>query len=73
LPRDRPPRSTANDYFCRWTKDGTLDRLHHVLYAEAPETGGTKASPSAAIIDSQSVKSAEKAGFRSIRTAMMRG
>jgi transposase len=29
LPRDLPPRSTVNDYFRRWTKEGTLDRLHH--------------------------------------------
>ena len=35
LPRDLPPRSTVNDYFRRWTDDGTLDRLHHALYAES--------------------------------------
>src|SRR5450432_4368038 len=62
LPRDLPPRSTGNDYFRRWTDDGTLDRLHHALYAECRELAEREASPSAAIIDSQSVKSAEKGG-----------
>ena len=72
LPKDLPPRSTVNDYFCRWASDGTLDRLHHALYAACRDQAGREASPSAAIIDSQSVKSAEKGGARSIRTAMMR-
>jgi transposase len=62
LPRDLPPRSTVNDYFRRWTDDGTLDRLHHALYTECRDLAQREASPSAAIIDSQSVKSAEKGG-----------
>ena len=62
LPRDLPPRSTVNDYFRRWTDDGTLDRLHHALYAECRALAEREAGPSAAIIDSQSVKSAEKGG-----------
>ena len=70
LPRDLPPRSSVNDYFRRWDEDGTLDRIHHKLYVECRELAERDSSPSAAIIDSQSVKSAEKAGFRSIRTAM---
>ena len=32
IPKDLPPRSTVNHYFCRWQHDGTLDRLHHALY-----------------------------------------
>ena len=63
LPRDLPPRSTVNDYFRRWTDDGTLDRLHHALYTECRDLAEREASPSAAIIDSQSVKSAEKGGI----------
>jgi len=62
LPRDFPPRSTVNDYFRRWTEDGTLDRIHHGLYVQCREKAGRQASPTAAIIDSQSVKSAEKGG-----------
>ena len=72
LPKDLPPRSTVNDYFRRWDDDGTLDRIHHALYIQCRELAERKASPTAAIIDSQSVKSAEKGGSRLIRPAMMR-
>jgi transposase len=61
IPKDLPPRSTVNHYFCRWQDDGTLDRLHHALYVLCRERADRAASPTAAIIDSQSVKSAEKA------------
>jgi len=60
LPTDLPPRSTVNDYFHRWDDDGTLARIHHALYVQCREQAGREASPTAAIIDSQSVKSAEK-------------
>jgi transposase len=72
LPKDLPPRSTVHDYFDLWSWDGTLDRIHHVLYEKCREQAGREASPTAAIIDSQSVKSAEKGGPRSIRTGMTR-
>jgi transposase len=62
LPKDLPPRTTVNDYFRRWSEDGTLDRIHHTLYVLCRELAGREASPTAAIIDSQSVKSAEKGG-----------
>src|ERR1019366_6157120 len=42
--------------------DGTLDRIHYALYEKCREQAGREASPTAAIIDSQSVKSAEKGG-----------
>ena len=71
LPKDLPPRSTVNHYFCRWQYDGTLDRLHHALYVRCREQATRQASPTAAIIDSQSVKSAEKGGVGSIRRALM--
>ena len=72
VPKDLPPRSTLFDYFDLWSYDGTLDRIHHALYLECRENGEREASPTAAIIDSQSVKSAEKGGPASIRMAMMR-
>ncbi len=63
LPKDSPPRSTVNVYFCWWSYDGTLDRMHHALYVKCREMAGRESSLTAAIIDSQSVKSAEKGGL----------
>jgi transposase len=72
VPKDLPPRSTLFDYFDLWSWDGTLGRIHHALYVECREREDREASPTAAIIDSQSVKSAEKGGRASIRMATMR-
>lgn len=66
IPKDLPPRSTINHYFCRWQHDGTLARLHHALYVRCREQAEREASPTAGIIDSQSVKGAEKGGRRLI-------
>ena len=63
IPNNLPPRSTLFDYLDLWSYDGTLDRIHHALYVECREQGDRDASPTAAIIDSQSVKSAEKGGL----------
>jgi transposase len=73
IPKDFPPRSTLFGYFQRWEWDGTLDRVHQTLYQRCREQAGRTASPTAAIIDSQSVKSAEKGGPRLTRTAMTAG
>src|SRR5437016_3754292 len=70
--KDLPARSTLFDYLDLWSWDGTLDRIHHALYVECREQSEREASPTAAIIDSQSVKSAEKGGPGSTRLAMMR-
>src|SRR3990167_10765126 len=72
LPKDLPPKSTAHYYFMLWDWDGTLDRIHHMLYVAVREQAGREASPSVAIIDSQSGKAAQKGGLRSIRRATMR-
>jgi transposase len=69
IPKDLPPRSTVNGYFTLWDYDGTLDRIHHALYVKCREKAGREPSPTAAIIDSQSVKSAEKGGRASIPMA----
>jgi transposase len=60
--RAMPPRSSVYDYFDLWTYDGTLGRIHHALYEQCRDREQREASPTAAIIDSQSVKSAEKGG-----------
>jgi transposase len=72
LPKDLPPRSTVHDDFVRWQCDGTLPRLHHALYEQARELAGKEASPTTAIVDSQSVKGAERGAAGSIRWATMR-
>ena len=69
IPKDLPPRSTVHDYLELWSWDGTLDRIHELLYVKCREAASREASPTAAIIDSQSVKSAEKGALRSIRRA----
>ncbi len=61
IPKDLPPRSTVSGYFSLWDYDGTLDRIHHSLYVKCRGQAGRDASPTAAIIDSQSVKSADQA------------
>jgi transposase len=66
IPKDLPPRSTLYDYFDLWSWDGTLDAIHHDLYVRCRAAVSRAASPTAAVIDSQSVKSAEKGGPRSI-------
>lgn len=72
LPKDLPPRSTVHEYLQLWEWDGTLARLHHALSVQARELAGKEASPTVAIIDSQSVKGAEKGGPGLTRRATTR-
>ena len=72
LPNDLPPKSTAHFYFMLWDWDGRLERIHHALYVAVREQVGREASPTAAIIDSQSGKAAQKGALRSTRRASMR-
>ena len=72
LPKDLPPKSTVYDYLDLWDWDGTLERIHHTLYVAVREREGREASPTAAIIDSQSVKGAQKGALRSTLRATMR-
>ena len=72
IPRDLPPRSTLYDYFDLWGWDGTLERIHETLYVKCREAAAREASPTAGIIDSQSVKSAEKGGSASTLRATTR-
>src|ERR687891_487290 len=72
LPKDLPPKSTVHGYLTLWAWDGTLRRLHHALFVQARERAGREASPTVAIIDSQSVKGAEKGALASIRRVTTR-
>ena len=72
LPKDLPPKSTVHDYFVEWQCDGTLLRIHHALYMQTRELAGKEASPTTTIVDSQSVKGAEKGGRAAIPLATTR-
>ena len=72
LPKEFPPRSTVFDYFGLWQADGTLRRIQAALYVKCRAQQDRASSPTACIIDSQSVKGAEKGGGRLIGRALTR-
>src|SRR5215831_313178 len=59
LPCDFPPWQTVYGYFAAWRDDGTLARLHARLRAQARTAAGRQPQPTAAVIDSQSVRAAD--------------
>jgi transposase len=62
IPGDLPHWNSVWGYFYRWRKDGTWQRIHDTLRGDLRETAGREREPSAAIIDSQSVKGTELTG-----------
>ncbi len=64
IPKDLPPKSTAFGYVSRWRDEGLFGRINHHLVMADRERVGREASPTAAVLDSQSVKTTESGGPR---------
>jgi transposase len=59
LPREFPPPGTVYWWFAKWAADGTLQQLHNVLREQVRVRAGRQPTPTAAIVDSQSVRAAD--------------
>jgi len=62
LPHDFPPHGDVWEHFARWRDEGLIETVHDALRGQVREQDGRERTPSAAIIDSQSVKTPQKGG-----------
>ena len=69
MPHDLPPKETAYAYFERWSEDGTWEQIEAELRNKVRRVAGKKPAPTAAIIDSQAVKTSDAGGPRGFDVA----
>ena len=63
MPHDLPPWQTAYGYFWHWRNEGTWERMHTAIREQARQRAGREPTPSAAIMDSQSVKTSQRGAY----------
>ena len=72
LPKEYPPKDTVYYYFKTFRQDGTWDRIHYLVLKRVRVKHGKRQQLSAAILDSQSIKTTEKKGLVAATTPVKR-